>query len=140
MSKFSKRYEPLKRSVILAGDFNVVGDNGRYEDMLSLLGNPRDLYREINRAAKGYTWNARNNRYLRDNNKKDRDRQRLDYIMAFDHAPYADKNCKRIDEDQLNDIVCSSCKLVIPKASGINSLTDGYDLSDHYGVEATITI
>lgn len=140
MSELCKTYDPLKRNAVLTGDFNVVGDGERHEDMLSLLGDPRDLYRERNRAARGYTWNSRDNRYLRDRNKNNRQMQRLDYIMVFGHAPYADNNSERKAENEMNDIVCSSCKMVIPKASGINGLPDGYDLSDHYGVEATITI
>jgi endonuclease/exonuclease/phosphatase family metal-dependent hydrolase len=77
---------------IACGDFNVVGEHGagiptdEYTSMLSCLGAPRDLYRELHPRATmpGYTWDGSTNRMIP---RRDRDRHRLDYVFAWDRFP-----------------------------------------------------
>ncbi len=61
---------------------NVIGDAGdEYGRMISLLGNPRDSFRESNPDQQGFTWNAQENLNMIPSD--DHDRQRLDYIFYF---------------------------------------------------------
>lgn len=70
---------------VLAGDFNVPGDTKEYADMLRLLGSPRDLFREAcPHWEAGLTWNGSANPMIP---KGDKDRLRLDYILARGRAP-----------------------------------------------------
>jgi endonuclease/exonuclease/phosphatase family metal-dependent hydrolase len=133
-----QKSKPLKVSAVLLGDFNVIGDKSReYKRMMSLLGYPIDLYRKLNPDAEGYTWNSKENLFLKYDDAHDRDMQRLDYIFTFNRIPYADDNREK---HQINGIECKSCDLFIPKKSGLPDLPDDCDLSDHYGVEAVIEI
>jgi endonuclease/exonuclease/phosphatase family metal-dependent hydrolase len=133
-----QKSKPLKVSAILLGDFNVVGDkNGEYKRMMSLLGYPIDLYRQLNPDVKGFTWNSQENLFIKYDDAHDRDMQRLDYIFTLNRIPYADDNR---ETEEINGIQCKSCDLFIPKKSGLPDLPGDCDLSDHYGVEALIEI
>lgn len=133
-----QKSKPLKVSAVLLGDFNVVGDiSDEYKRMMSLLGYPIDLYREINPDTEGYTWNSKKNLFIKYEDGHDRDMQRLDYIFSFNRIPYADDNR---ETEEIDSIECKSCDLFIPKKSGLPDLPEECDLSDHYGVEAVIEI
>jgi endonuclease/exonuclease/phosphatase family metal-dependent hydrolase len=133
-----QKSKPLKVNAILLGDFNVVGDTSdEYKRMMCLLGYPIDLYRKLNPAAEGFTWNSKENLFLKNEDADDRDMQRLDYIFTFNNMPYADDNRKT---EEINGLECKSSDLFIPKKSGLPDLPDECDLSDHYGVEAVIEI
>jgi hypothetical protein len=61
--------------VILAGDFNSDAyDPSRLSSMMSRLGHPRDLYKEVNGDKREATWRFRSGRRGR----------RFDYILAYD--------------------------------------------------------
>lgn len=127
-----------KVCAVLLGDFNVVGDKSdEYKRMMSMLGYPIDLYRERNPCAEGYTWNSKENLFIKYDDARDRDMQRLDYIFTFNRIPYADDNR---ETEEINSIECKSCNLFIPKKIVVPDLPLECDLSDHYGVEAVIEI
>ena len=110
----------LKVSAVLLGDFNVVGDKSdEYKRMMSLLGYPIDLYRNLNPDSEGYTWNSKENLFINHHDKDDIDMQRLDYIFTFNSIPYADDNR---ETEEINGVECISCGLFIPKKSGIPDL------------------
>lgn len=69
---------------VLAGDFNVPGETDEYDDMLRLLGSPRDLFREARPTLEaGLTWDGSANPMIP---KGDKDRLRLDYLLAYGRA------------------------------------------------------
>jgi hypothetical protein len=41
---------------------------------------------------------------------------------------------------KLNPIKCTSSRLIKLKSKNIKGIKDGFDMSDHYGVEASIKI
>jgi endonuclease/exonuclease/phosphatase family metal-dependent hydrolase len=131
--------DPSQLNAVLLGDFNVVGDScEEYKTMLALLGYPRDLYREKNPRKDGYTWDSKHNKFINFLDKDDTDMQRLDYIFAFNTLPIADDNSKI---ESIGQIECLSCGLVKLRASQkIGNLPKKIDLSDHYGIEATIEV
>jgi len=119
-----------RASAVLMGDFNVIGDiSFEYRKMISLLGYPRDLYRESHATDDpGYTWDYENNSMISDD---DGDKQRLDYIFVFDEIPRADDNAPI---EKLKEIKNKNTQVVQLK----NEKDE--DLSDHYGVEAEIEL
>jgi endonuclease/exonuclease/phosphatase family metal-dependent hydrolase len=66
--------DPARTAVLIAGDMNVRGENGQgeYLQMLSLLGEPRDLYVEAGNGDDGCTHPVSD------------PRRRLDYWLALD--------------------------------------------------------
>lgn len=131
-----------RTGVLLVGDFNVIAEKpadsalaptGEYGRMLSLLGYPRDLFREKKPADPGFTWDGARNRTIPPD---DRDCQRLDYVLAFDRLAYDDA-ATGDDSDPgagLRRLECADCA-VAPFGD-----VPGKALSDHYGVEATLRI
>jgi len=137
--KTEKMNNPEKKvSALLMGDFNVVGDkSGEYKRMMSLLGSPIDLFRKLNPNDDGYTWNSKENLFLRYRDENDHDMERLDYILTFNGIPLADDNRQ---VEAIDPLTCKSCGLFKPKASGMPGLPEDSDISDHYGLEAVIEI
>jgi len=137
-----------KRGVLLAGDFNVIGDIGEeYAEMLKRLGNPRDLYRELNPVPAGYTWNSEENSLIKENDTTDKDMERLDYIFAYNHVPVTNEKAGNNPgdnvvppEEHLPPLQCLSCRIIKPKSMNSPGLPDQYDLSDHYALEAEFTV
>jgi endonuclease/exonuclease/phosphatase family metal-dependent hydrolase len=135
-----KTYPPSGMSAILLGDFNVISGTGEYNDMLKILGNPDDLFLVKNTGQDGFTWNSKENLYIRFTNENDNDLERLDYIFTFNRIPYADQN-RRKNGVEIGKIKCESCNLFTPRANGaLKELPDNCDLSDHYGLEAFVQI
>lgn len=125
--------------VVLVGDFNVIGGSEEYKRMMSLLGYPRDLFYEKNPEDYGYTWNSHENLYIHHTAEDDHDMQRLDYILTFNSIPYADDNCEEIIP--LRKVDCKACNIVTARSTDyIKCIPPGFDLSDHYGLEAIIEI
>ncbi len=127
-------------SIILLGDLNIEGDTqgpgSEYLDLLKFLHKPQDLFRIKNKNEKGYTWNSRDNRYLQKKYKNDTKMQRLDYIFALDSLDMGSPQ----GIIKLDKIKCSSSQVVKLKSKDIDGIANDFDLSDHYGVEAVITI
>lgn len=120
-----------KTGVLILGDLNIIGDiDQEYNDMKKFLGYHRDLFREINPDDIGYTWDGTENSIIKDDDPDDKDKQRLDYILSYDKVPQLDDNSK---SNFMNKINCLSSKVIKLK-------TNGFDLSDHYGVEAVIRL
>jgi endonuclease/exonuclease/phosphatase family metal-dependent hydrolase len=130
----------MDHSIIFLGDLNIEGDtdhsNSEYLEMLKLLHNPHDLFRRMNKHAPGYTWNSKENLYLKKQYKRDRSMQRLDYIFSLTSLNMGHPQ----GIIKLNPITCKSCRLVKLKSKNIDGIQDGFDLSDHYGVAASIFI
>jgi len=137
--KTEKKNNPAKKiSALLVGDFNVVGDkSGEYKRMMSLLGSPIDLFRKFNPDSDGFTWNSKDNLFLKNRDENDHDIERLDYIFTFNSIPLADDN--RMVE-KIDPVNCLSCNLFKPKVSGLPDLPNDCDISDHYGVEAVLEV
>lgn len=107
--------------VILAGDFNVDAYNNvwrenrvLHEDLMTLLGNPRDLHKEYNGEKREYTWNFRSTSHPR----------RFDYVFAFDSLAGNNFAKLSVDEMRVIDIKDSS----------------NTSISDHQGIETSIKI
>lgn len=109
---------------VFMGDLNIEGDSPEYHRMIEQLGSIRDLYRIKNPRFKGYTWDYKVNDMI---HHKNREQLRLDYIFAVDKAP--DTSGKN-----LRKITCNASK--VQKFRRPN----GKCLSDHFAVEASITI
>lgn len=121
---------------IVCGDFNVVGERdpgltmtGEYERMLANLGFPRDVYRERHRDATGYTWDGTANHMIP---RDDLDRQRLDYVFAYDSIAAVSKATivrplRRIAVEGVDVLRFDSSKR-------------DFCLSDHFAIEARFGI
>jgi endonuclease/exonuclease/phosphatase family metal-dependent hydrolase len=131
-----KSHDLRKAATILVGDFNVVGERKdgaklrpttEYGRMLARLNYPRDLFREMNPADPGFTWDPTKNREMIP--KDDDDHERLDYLLAFDHVPVADDASPRVPIPRL---YCSeACLAMGPEV--------GKKLSDHFAMTATVS-
>lgn len=108
-------------SIILVGDFNVIGDSSEeYKSMIKYLGNPVDIYRKL-KTTDGFTWDGPNNTMCKTKSK----RERLDYIFTYNALNFikgedGSVNLNKIDPQQI--------KLIKLKNS------NNKDLSDHYGL------
>lgn len=98
----------------LMGDFNMKPGSPEFQDLMRRL-SPRDGFREANPDEPGYT-SEPGNLYKKDDGAP----KRIDYIFAL---PNADWDI-RFDH----------------AAVAMRELVDGVQLSDHYGVEARVTI
>jgi endonuclease/exonuclease/phosphatase family metal-dependent hydrolase len=121
---------------VVCGDFNVVGERepgltatGEYERMLANLGFPRDLYRERHRDNAGYTWDGSDNHMVP---RDDLDRQRLDYVFAYDSIAASSKSA----------VVRPLRRLALEAAEVLrfDSGKKDFCLSDHFAVEARFGI
>lgn len=126
--KALRRYaRPEQTAILLCGDMNVIGDvHPEYRMMISTLGYPRDLFRELNPDKPGYTWDAKENINMIP--ADDHDQQRLDYILAYDNF-YADGD----KSEKLVHLNCTVAEVQMFETS------PNARLSDHFGVEATLT-
>jgi hypothetical protein len=93
-----------------------------YTELLSVLNNPRDLFREKNKLMPGYTVDARSNSLVRSIGSK-----RVDYIFLFD------KFGAGFDAKKLQSLSCSECKV---SPFGDSPTTQ---VSDHFAVEAVVS-
>jgi endonuclease/exonuclease/phosphatase family metal-dependent hydrolase len=132
--------EPAKTVAFACGDYNVVAEHvaqapgavgaptDEYVRMIARLGWPRDLFREGRAADPGFTWDGTRNANMIP--KNDHDRQRLDYVLAFDRVPPVD------DEEVTAPIVCVTLEGidVLP----FETSTPKHCLSDHFAVAATL--
>jgi endonuclease/exonuclease/phosphatase family metal-dependent hydrolase len=109
------------RAALLLGDLNVPGGSGspadsdEYEDLLAVLGRPRDLFREANPADPGLTHPATE------------PTQRLDYVLAFDRHHVGEES------RPLRTWTVHQAK-VNPHGE------EGVSLSDHLAVEAELKL
>lgn len=102
-------------AVILAGDFNSNAYSyERFENMLKLLGGPRDLHMEHNGNKQEYTFKFRSGRPSR----------RFDYILAYDF----------IDSTPLKKVTANSSNAIDLKDN------TGESISDHSALRAHIKI
>jgi len=122
-----------KAAVILVGDMNVIGENPggeipteEYRRMISLLGYPRDLFREMQPDEPGYTWDGPANKMIP---RDDEEQLRLDYVFAFDRQPLPDDNRP---VKKLKPVKCEACRVLPFNANGKSHL------SDHFGVDAQL--
>jgi len=124
--------------LMLFGDLNIIGKSPgdattetEYDKMMDILSYPRDLFRKKNITSAGLTWNGTENTFIKKNDKVDKDKQRLDYAIAFDNVPTG-----RVDgpPNKIGKIECLSCTVKKFKDD------KGNDLSDHYGIETVINI
>jgi hypothetical protein len=111
-------------AVLFGGDLNVVGDGREYSEMLKVLRFPRDLYRETCGTATtdpGNTWDGPGNPMASGNS-----RERVDYLLAFDHVP--------IDDPR-------SLGAPLPKLTCRSMSVERFEyVSDHYGLRANLEI
>lgn len=98
----------------LMGDFNMKPDSPEFNDLMRRL-SPRDGFREANPDEPGYT-SEPGNLYKKDDGAP----KRIDYIFALPNANWD----IRFDR----------------AAVAMRELVDGVQLSDHWGVEAQVTI
>lgn len=114
-------------AALLFGDMNVAGETDEHTAMLTRLGGPRDLFRELSKAP-GYTWDGTSNQLIP---ADDRDRLRLDYALAFDHIP-----------DVGNPAFAGSLRACRCLATAVEQLgtTAKTRLSDHFGVSVTVDL
>lgn len=99
-----------------------VDPSEEYTELLSVLNNPRDLFREKNRLMPGYTVDSRSNSLVRSSGAK-----RVDYVFLFD------KFGAGFDAKKLQHLNCAECRVV---PFGDSPTTQ---LSDHFGVDTLIT-
>lgn len=122
---------------ILCGDLNVIAENsvgaatGEYTDMIDRLGSPRDIFRTTHPFATdaGFTWDGSVNTMIP---KSDDDKQRLDYIFAWDRLPERndDENPPTIGRIEVESVDVRRFEAAKPKLC----------LSDHFAVDATLSI
>jgi len=118
-----------RAATVLCGDFNVIGERAglqpttEYAHALARLGHPRDLFREANPNAPGFTWDATRNPMIP---KDDGDHERLDYVLAFDCVPTTDDSKPRVP-----------IPLLFSRKVGLAMVAT--NLSDHFGVSATLS-
>lgn len=93
-----------------------------YTELLSVMNNPRDLFREKNRLLPGYTVDSRSNSLVRSTGAK-----RVDYIFLFDRFGAG------FDAKKLQVLTCSECRVA---PFGDSPTTQ---LSDHFGVESLVS-
>ncbi|MAQ16575.1 MAG: hypothetical protein CMN30_17500 [Sandaracinus sp.] len=125
-------------SALLVGDMNVRAEEicsgcrgltttGEYRAMMSILDQPRDLFREHLAQDPGHTWDGEGNaRMIRPN---DRRSMRIDYAFAFDFVPEHDLHA---EVSELRTLRCTAASVEAFRAGPIC-------LSDHYGVSVTLT-
>ncbi len=123
---------PQDTIALLAGDFNVVGEieagtalqpAREYLRMLALLGYVSDVFREKHPCEPGYTWDAEQNTLIP---APDGDRQRLDYILAYDTIP------PREDGADIRVVACREARVQTFGRSRTQHL------SDHFVVEVMV--
>jgi endonuclease/exonuclease/phosphatase family metal-dependent hydrolase len=128
-------HDTAHAGAVLVGDLNILAEvliaealhpTAEYRSMVSRLGYPRDLYRDLHDCEPGYTWDPVFNEMIPRN---DKDRQRIDYALAFDEIPAGDDNAR---PPPIGRFECSHVAIVRFGA------TPATCLSDHFGVELTI--
>ncbi len=126
------RIIPARRddtAAILVGDTNISGETEECRDLLNILEYGRDLYREVNDDG-GFTWDCKLNKNMIPSS--DKDQLRLDYIIALDNIPTDQPSFG----NNLYSIKCESCAVqMFGEADEVNAR-----LSDHFAVEATLTV
>eukprot|EP01122_Echinamoeba_exundans_P005022 TRINITY_DN15205_c0_g1_i1.p1 TRINITY_DN15205_c0_g1~~TRINITY_DN15205_c0_g1_i1.p1 ORF type:complete len:945 (+),score=128.70 TRINITY_DN15205_c0_g1_i1:130-2964(+) len=112
-----------KRPTALEASLHTdIDPSEEYAELLSVLNNPRDLFREKNKLMPGYTVDARSNSLVRSVGSK-----RVDYIFLFD------KFGAGFDAKKLQSLSCSECKV---SPFGDSPTTQ---VSDHFAVEAVVS-
>jgi endonuclease/exonuclease/phosphatase family metal-dependent hydrolase len=130
------RIEPSLRddtAALLLGDTNIPGDSAECVDLLRVLEYGRDLYREVNSDIEdkpGFTWDYQLNKNMIP--PTDRDRLRLDYVVALDHIP-TDQAPASMD---IHHLECQECNV---QMFGDEDDVDSR-LSDHFAVEAVLNV
>jgi endonuclease/exonuclease/phosphatase family metal-dependent hydrolase len=119
--------------VIVLGDFNIGGPptfkgNAGYADIMSILGNPRDLWRETHPRDAGYTYDCTRNRIAALQGCGSVKQKRIDYIFVITHP----------------SLTNSRHEVRIAKPSDVKTVkwfsAPGEHVSDHFGLEATLII
>jgi endonuclease/exonuclease/phosphatase family metal-dependent hydrolase len=137
VTKALRRVNHAPNTVALfMGDCNVIAETvahdallptPEYQQMLSLLGSVRDLFRLQNPADPGFTWDAEKNKKMIP--ASDGDRLRLDYVLAYENIPPFGPHTAEI-------------RLCPFKVRQAQVQTFGKDarshLSDHFAVDVTI--
>ena len=167
-----KIYVPLRddTAALLLGDTNIPGDSAECDEFLKTLEYGRDLYRKVREKDEedtddeehsegmeetkdeentddildwhGYTWDYQLNKNMIPST--DRDRLRLDYIIALEHIPPdpAKLRTGRIPPEQEPDTMhirklkCLKCDV---QRFGEKGDVDSR-LSDHFAVEAVLNV
>ncbi|MGE5343524.1 MAG: sphingomyelin phosphodiesterase [Candidatus Omnitrophota bacterium] len=138
LQKGCQTHDPANLSAILLGDFNIEDNSDEYHHMMGILGSPIDLFPSLNPGKDGNTWNTKTNRFVTVRAGSDPDIQRLDYIFTFDTIPGVSG---KVSGAKMACPVYQSCDLFTPLASAaVGDLSQGCDLSDHYGVEAVFEL
>jgi endonuclease/exonuclease/phosphatase family metal-dependent hydrolase len=129
LARLLRNFDPATHAMVAAGDFNVVGETEEYQRMLGHLGFPRDAYRVRfpNLSDKGFTWDRKQNRNMIP--ADDDDQQRLDYIFLWDRVPVG-------GESPAQPLL----RPVVEAVSVVKYGTATTRLSDHFGVDATLSL
>jgi endonuclease/exonuclease/phosphatase family metal-dependent hydrolase len=137
--QLAKKIHQLSRNsgnpVIVMGDFNIggpptyKGNSGYRGQILKYLRHPEDLWMKTNPASPGYTYDCTHNKTARDQGCNSR--KRIDYILTLSD-PYFTNSPYKILLNKKSDL-----RIIKWKAITQPTLVD---VSDHYGLEATIEI
>ncbi|MCD4692573.1 MAG: endonuclease/exonuclease/phosphatase family protein [Calditrichales bacterium] len=136
LQKSMSRITPARRddtAALLLGDTNIPGDSEECLDLVRVLEYGRDIFREVNidiQDNPGFTWDFELNKNMIP--PTDRDRLRLDYIIALDHIPVDQAPISM----SLHHLACLECNVkMFGEENELNSR-----LSDHFAVEAVLTV
>jgi endonuclease/exonuclease/phosphatase family metal-dependent hydrolase len=119
-------FDPARHAVIAVGDFNVVGETEEYQRMLGHLTYPRDAYR-VRNGDPGFTWDRTQNENMIPDD--DDDQQRLDYVFVWDRVPEGGKSSGK-----------ALSPVTVLASSVVKYGTVKTRLSDHFGVDATLSL
>ncbi|MEM7477613.1 MAG: sphingomyelin phosphodiesterase [Planctomycetota bacterium] len=116
--------------VLIAGDFNIIGENPEYYCLLERLPGYRDVWTEVNAGCPGYTWDPVKNDWGDEDHHESKKSQRLDYIFIRDGS------CASIS------VQCASVDFDNKKKTGRKRLLKSNCIfpSDHFGIGSYLTV
>jgi len=131
LARYLRKANHGETSAILCGDLNVIeASTAEYQTMLTTLRSARDLFREKATTDPGYTWDGTNNRNMVPDEHRT-ERQRLDYVFAFDRVP---QNMGADPGPLLRKLKVSRARVQR------FTTTPTTRLSDHYALDVTVRV